>query len=109
MKSKILLVEDDPSLGFVIKDNLLIKGYDVRLCNDGEEGQKAFTENHFDLCILDVMMPKKDGFSLAKSIRENAPVLESPANGFNVIRMIELAFESSEKQCSIPVTGLLNT
>jgi DNA-binding response OmpR family regulator len=70
MKPKILLVEDDPSLGFVIKDNLLVKGYEVKLCRDGEEGQQAFTENHFDICILDVMMPKKDGFSLAKSIRE---------------------------------------
>ena len=70
MKSKILLVEDDPSLGFVIKDNLIIKGYDVTLCQDGEEGQKVFEKNHFDVCILDVMMPKKDGFSLAKSIRE---------------------------------------
>jgi DNA-binding response OmpR family regulator len=70
MKSKILLVEDDPSLGFVIKDNLIIKGYDVTLCTDGEEGQRVFEESHFDICILDVMMPKKDGFSLAKSIRE---------------------------------------
>lgn len=94
MKPKILLVEDDPSLGFVIKDNLLIKGYDVMLCADGEEGQKAFNENHFDLCILDVMMPKKDGFSLAQSIREKnkqVPILfitaksmlEDKVHGFN--------------------------
>lgn len=94
MKSKILLVEDDPSLGFVIKDNLIIKGYDVTLCTDGEEGQITFEKNHFDICILDVMMPKKDGFSLAKSIREknqNIPILfitaksmlEDKINGFN--------------------------
>jgi DNA-binding response OmpR family regulator len=66
---KILLVEDDPSLGFVIKDNLNIKGFDVTLCKDGEEGENAFVNKSFDLCILDVMLPKKDGFSLAKSIR----------------------------------------
>ena len=67
---KILLVEDDPSLGFVIKDNLSIKGYDVMLCRDGEEGHKAFSQSPFRLCILDVMLPKKDGFTLARNIRE---------------------------------------
>ena len=94
MKAKILLVEDDPSLGFVIKDNLLVKGYDVTLCADGEEGLKVFFENQFDLCILDVMMPKKDGFSLAQAIREKnqqVPILfitaksmlEDKVHGFN--------------------------
>jgi DNA-binding response OmpR family regulator len=67
---KILLVEDDPSLGFVIKDNLALKGFDVILCRDGEEGESVFSTQHFHLCILDVMLPKKDGFSLAKAIRE---------------------------------------
>jgi len=70
MSAKILLVEDDPSLGFVVKDNLIHKGYELTLCTNGEEGQSAFEENNFDLCVLDVMMPKKDGFSLAKFIRE---------------------------------------
>ena len=75
---KILLVEDDPNLGFVIKDNLLIKGYDVTLCKNGEEGENAFYEGNFNLCIFDVMLPKKDGFSLARSIREknkSVPIL----------------------------------
>jgi DNA-binding response OmpR family regulator len=75
---KILLVEDDPSLGFVIKDNLLIKGYDVTLCKDGEEGEDAFYKANFNLCIFDVMLPKKDGFSLARSIRgknKSVPIL----------------------------------
>jgi DNA-binding response OmpR family regulator len=67
---KILLVEDDPNLGFVVKDNLLRKGYDVTLCKDGSEGETVFSSNSFQLCILDVMLPKKDGFSLARSIRE---------------------------------------
>ncbi len=94
MKSKILLVEDDPSLGFVIKDNLIVKGYEVTLCKDGEEGLLAFEKNHFDVCILDVMMPKMDGFSLAKSIRkkdQHIPILfitaksmlEDKINGFH--------------------------
>jgi DNA-binding response OmpR family regulator len=70
MNAKILLVEDDPSLGFVIKDNLGVKGYDVTLCSNGEEGFNVYNEKQFDLCILDVMMPKKDGFTLAQQIRE---------------------------------------
>src|SRR5882762_9132984 len=78
MNTKILLVEDDPSLGFVIKDNLLHKGYDVMLCANGEEGHQAFQQQPFDLCIFDVMMPKKDGFTLAQNVREknqNVPIL----------------------------------
>lgn len=67
---KILLVEDDPNLGFVIKDNLTIRGYDVTLCRDGAEGENTFHQHTFNLLILDVMLPKKDGFSLARSIRE---------------------------------------
>jgi len=73
-----MLVEDDPSLGFVIKDNLLQKGFDVTLCADGDSGIKTFTENEFHLCILDVMLPKKDGFTVAQAIRvanKNIPIL----------------------------------
>jgi DNA-binding response OmpR family regulator len=75
---RILLVEDDPNLGFVIKDNLVIRGYDVMLCKDGEEGENVFYDENFNLCIFDVMLPKKDGFSLARSIRQknkNVPIL----------------------------------
>lgn len=70
MSAHILLVEDDPNLGFVIKDNLEVRGYAVTLCADGEAGTTTFRQRHFDACILDVMMPKKDGFALAQSIRE---------------------------------------
>ena len=70
MKTKILLVEDDTSLGFIISDQLKSDGYDVTLCTDGAEGFKRFNEEKFHLCIFDVMMPKKDGFSLAKDIRK---------------------------------------
>lgn len=69
MTRRILLVEDDPSLGFVIKDNLEQKGYEVTLCTDGEAGQLTFQQSVFNLCIFDVMLPKQDGFSLAKSVR----------------------------------------
>jgi DNA-binding response OmpR family regulator len=72
------LVEDDPNLGFVIKDNLSLKGFDVTLCKDGEEGENTFHNNSFDICILDVMLPKKDGFAIAKSIRgknKSVPIL----------------------------------
>ncbi|HEY9048656.1 MAG TPA: response regulator transcription factor [Ohtaekwangia sp.] len=75
---KILLVEDDPSLGFVIKDNLCLKGYDVTLCTDGEAGSTAFHTDVFNLCIFDVMLPKLDGFSLARRVRaenQNIPIL----------------------------------
>lgn len=73
---KILLVEDDPNLGLLLQDYLQLKGkFDVVLCTDGEEGLKAFNKQNFDLCILDVMMPKKDGFTLGKDIRKvNAQV-----------------------------------
>lgn len=73
---KILLVEDDPNLGLLLQDYLQLKGkFDVMLCTDGEEGLRAFNKQNFDLCILDVMMPKKDGFTLGKDIRKiNAQV-----------------------------------
>lgn len=67
---KILLVEDDPNLGILLQDYLELKGkFEVVLCVDGEEGWKTFNQSTFDMCILDVMMPKKDGFSLGKDIR----------------------------------------
>ncbi|MNJ91684.1 Response regulator MprA [compost metagenome] len=68
---RILLVEDDPNLGLLLQDYLQLKGkFDVVLCTDGEEGLRAFSKQEFDLCILDVMMPKKDGFTLGKEIRK---------------------------------------
>ena len=68
-KKRILLVEDDPSLGFVTKDVLALKGYEVTLCTDGAQAEESFYKGDFHLCILDIMLPKMDGFSLAKSIR----------------------------------------
>ena len=70
MKVKILLVEDDTSLGFVIADQLRSDGYHVTLCSDGADGFRRFNSEEFHLCIFDVMMPKKDGFSLARDVRK---------------------------------------
>ena len=70
MNNKILLVEDDQSFGAVLKDYLSINNFDVTLATDGEMGLKEFTENEFDLCLFDVMMPKKDGFTLAEDVRK---------------------------------------
>lgn len=67
---KILLVEDDTALNFIIKDNLEQAGYVVTSVQDGESAFKAFTGERFSLCLLDIMLPKKDGFTLAKEIRE---------------------------------------
>lgn len=76
--TKILVVEDDDNLGKMLSDYLSVKGFDVTLKRDGEEGLKGFIENEVDLCLLDVMMPKKDGFTLAKEIRglkSSVPIL----------------------------------
>lgn len=67
-KTKLLVVEDDPNLGQILKEYLIIKGFDTTLCTDGVQGLQEFNKHTFDLCILDVMMPKKDGFTLAKEI-----------------------------------------
>jgi DNA-binding response OmpR family regulator len=68
-KTRILLVEDDANLSMVLTDYLEMLGYDIVLRNDGEEGLEAFKQDDYSLCILDVMMPKKDGFQLAEDIR----------------------------------------
>jgi DNA-binding response OmpR family regulator len=74
-KIKVLLAEDDLVLGYVIKDNLEIGGYDVTLCPDGEEALQQFQKQEFDICLLDVMMPSKDGFTVAKKIRGKSDVV----------------------------------
>ena len=69
-KLKILLCEDDENLGMLLREYLQAKGYMAELCPDGEAGYKAFLKTKFDICVLDVMMPKKDGFTLAQEIRQ---------------------------------------
>ncbi|HSH20767.1 MAG TPA: response regulator transcription factor [Draconibacterium sp.] len=68
-KTKLLLAEDDENLGLLLKEYLVAKGYDAKLYPDGEAAYKGFMREHYDICILDIMMPKKDGFTLAKDIR----------------------------------------
>lgn len=67
---KILLCEDDENLGMLLREYLQAKGYSTVLCPDGEQGFKEFTKNKYDIAVLDVMMPKKDGFTLAQDIRQ---------------------------------------
>lgn len=69
-KSKILLVEDDVNLGSILKDFLGIKNFEVTLAEDGEKAMDYLKSNSYDLCIFDVMLPKKDGFTLTKELRE---------------------------------------
>jgi DNA-binding response OmpR family regulator len=68
-KVKLLLAEDDENLGLLLKEYLIAKGFDTMLYPDGEAAFKGFMKGHFDICILDVMMPKKDGFTLAREMR----------------------------------------
>lgn len=77
-KTKILVCEDDENLGMLLKEYLRIKNYEVDLFPDGELGYKAFIKEKYDLCVLDVMMPKRDGFTLAQDIRalnNNVPII----------------------------------
>jgi DNA-binding response OmpR family regulator len=81
---QILLVEDDFNLGFVIQDSLKSEGFKVHLAKDGKEGLLQFNKEKYDLCLLDVMMPKKDGFSLAEDIRKTdseVPIVFLTARG----------------------------
>ena len=76
--AKIMLVEDDTNLSYVTRDNLEKHGFTVSAFEDGESALEAFQKEPFDLCILDVMLPKLDGFSLAKEIRDkndNIPII----------------------------------
>lgn len=77
-KQRILLCEDDESLGMLLREYLQAKGYGAELYLDGEAGYEAFQKGHYDMCVLDVMMPKKDGFTLAQEIRqlnEDVPII----------------------------------
>jgi DNA-binding response OmpR family regulator len=78
MKAHLLYVEDDESLSFVTKDNLELQGYRITYCADGKQALGVIQENEYDLCILDVMLPEVDGFTLAQEIRKyntDVPIL----------------------------------
>lgn len=75
---KLLVVEDDPNLGQILQEYLQVKGFQTRLETDGEAGLRAYRQEDFDLCLFDVMLPLKDGFSLARDIRQedkNIPII----------------------------------
>ena len=79
----VLLVEDDVNFGTVLRDYLNLNGYKVVLARNGLEGFEKFKKNEFDICILDVMMPYKDGFTLAKEIRskdKTTPIVRGMPN-----------------------------
>lgn len=117
-KAKILLVEDDANLGFVISDQLKSEGYQVVLCTNGMDGHMRFSEDEFHLCIFDVMMPKKDGFTLAREIRtmnQHIPILfltakamtEDKIAGFNAGGDDYLTKPFSFDELSVRVKALL--
>ncbi len=92
---RILLIEDDPNLGAIIRDHLTLNGFDVSLQINGEDGLAAYRQSRFDLCLVDVMLPKLDGFSFAKQVRTtdaNTPIIfltakslkEDKIEGFNI-------------------------
>lgn len=85
-KTRVFLAEDDENLGNLLKDSLEMEDFDVNLFKDGDEGWQAFNKGEFDICILDVMMPKKDGYALAKEIRKvdnQVPILFLTAKSMN--------------------------
>ena len=95
MNNRVLVVEDDKNLGKVLTDYLTSKNYLVQLAEDGEIGCDFFTNNDYDIIILDVMMPKKDGFSLAKDIRKmnkDIPIifLTAKSHKENIIKAFNL-------------------
>lgn len=90
---KILLVEDDKTLNFIVKDNLEQAGYVVTAIEDGESALKTFASGKFSLCLLDVMLPKKDGFTLAKEIRkidDHVPIIFLTAKSMTEDKIIGL-------------------
>ena len=74
-KARILLAEDDEHLSELLKDSLEDEGYSVVLCVNGQEAIDVFDKNKFDICLLDIMMPLKDGFAVAKKIRQQSDVI----------------------------------
>lgn len=88
--NRILLVEDDKNLGYILKEYLQMHDFKVDLSEDGELGLKLFESNTYDLCILDVMMPKKDGFTLAgdiKKINADIPLIFLTAKSLKVDKL----------------------
>lgn len=116
MSYKILLIEDDLSMGFLLSEFLEDQGFEVKLCRDGESGLATLKRQNFDVCLLDVMMPKMDGFTLAahfKALSPNMPFLfitarslkEDKLKGFELGAedYITKPFDEDELLCRIKV------
>ena len=71
MKQTVLLLEDDPNLGVILKEHLELNGFNAVLCGNGDDGMSAWRQGQFDLCLVDVMMPRKDGFTFAREVRQH--------------------------------------
>ena len=117
-KGSILLVEDDKNLGFVLTDFLNMSGYNVEHAEDGVAGFEMFKNGKFDLCILDVMMPLKDGFTLATEIREmneNVPLIfltaktlkEDKIQGFRIGADDYISKPFSTEELSLRIEAIL--
>lgn len=116
MEKKILLVEDDLNMGFLLVNFLQDENFKVKLCKDGFEGLSIAQKEHFDLCLFDVMMPKLDGFALAKTLRKKGvttpfifltakSLKEDKLNGYSVGAedYITKPFDEEELLCKINV------
>lgn len=111
---KILLVEDDLNLGFMLREYLEMEGFDVKLYRDGESGLQGYVKGSFDICILDLMLPKMDGFALAREIRKDGrriPIImltarslsEDKIKGFNlgIDDYVTKPFDEKELVCRV--------
>ena len=116
---KILLAEDEPSLGQIVKESLETRNFEVLLCTDGEEAYKTYQKEQPELLVLDVMMPKKDGFTLAKEIRTEDSIIpiifltaksqtEDLVEGFNIGRNDYLKKPFSMEELIVRINALLN-
>ncbi len=116
--ANILLVEDDDNLGYVLKDYLEIIGYTINLQKNGVAGFNAYKQGNFDLCILDIMMPIKDGFSLAEDIRavdKDIPLIfltarqmkEDKIRGFNLGADDYITKPFSSEELSLRIEAVL--
>lgn len=100
--SKILLAEDDLNLGMLLLDFLEGEGFEVRLCRDGEVAYRTFEQGKFDLCLLDIMMPKLDGFALAKRIKEkqsDMPIIFISAKSLKEDKLIAYGLGADDYVC----------
>ncbi len=73
--TKILYVEDEPALGKIVRESLQSRNYQVTMAEDGLEGLRFFEKDFYDICVLDIMLPKMDGYTLANEIRKSSPAI----------------------------------